>query len=65
MYDREETLLLTSRIELALAPSVKGREARMTLPFYSRPSSLPNIVGQIFDIPSVADKEPSAALPTH
>lgn len=66
VHDREGALFRTSRrFELSLTPSVKDKKARMNLQSQSRTRSLPNILGQIFEIQSVVDEEPTAALPTH
>lgn len=37
----------------------------MILPSQPRPSSFPNILGLIFEMTSIVDKEPSAVLPIH
>lgn len=39
-------------------------ETNVTLPSRFRPSSLPNILGRVFEIPSVVAKQLTVALPT-
>lgn len=57
MHDREAAPLRSPRIFVfILTPSVKYKEATMTLPSQYRPNLLPNILGRMFEMRGAVDK---------